>query len=68
MANFGIYNYGTEVQGRLGYPIENTDGCEAFNDYQFILEHLNDRSKNGLRPIIMVDRGNCHFVQKAQNI
>ena len=68
MANFGIYNYGTEIQGRLAYPIQNTDGCNPFSEYDFVLEHLDDREKSGLRPIIMVDRGNCHFVQKAQNI
>ena len=62
MANFGIFNYGTTIKGRLHYPIKNTLGCEAFNYEHFVGEHLDSAEEQGLAPIIMVDRGECHFV------
>ena len=68
MANFGYYNYGTTIKGRLHYPIKNKDGCEPFVDEHFVEEHLVDRRKHGYRPILMVDRGKCHFVIKAMNV
>lgn len=46
----------------------NKDGCKPFTDEDFFEEHLSERSKQGHRPIIMVSRGNCHFVEKAKNI
>jgi hypothetical protein len=72
MANFGYYNYGTTIRGRLHYPIDNKDGCQPFEKHHFVEQHIeegmNHGFKRGHKPIIMVDRGQCHFVKKAQNI
>ena len=68
MANFGFFNYGTTIKGRLHYPISNTDGCEPFTIENFVEEHLEDGEEHGHKPIIMVERGTCHFVVKAQNV
>jgi len=68
MANFGYYNYGTTIRGRLHYPISNTDGCKPFEKHNFVEQHLENSHHHGHKPIIMVDRGHCHFVQKAQNV
>ena len=34
----------------------------------FITDHLMEGSLDGHKTIVMVDRGNCHFVVKAKNI
>ena len=65
MANFGFFNYGTTIKGRLHYPIRNMDGCEPFTDEDFVEEHLENSERHGHRPIVMVERGTCHFVKKA---
>ena len=65
MANFGFFNYGTTLKGRIHYPIANQNACEPFTDADFVEEHLEQRGQHGHRPIIMVDRGTCHFVKKA---
>ena len=62
MANFGFFNYGTTIKGRLHYPISNTDGCQTFTDENFVEEHMKNSQEHGHQPIILVDRGNCHFV------
>ena len=54
--------------GRIHYPLTNQDGCQPFGTKDFNTIHLAEGASENHRPIIMVDRGNCHFVQKAQNI
>ena len=68
MANFGFFNYGTTIKGRLHNPVSNTDGCVPFTIENFVEEHFEQSKRHGHRPIIMVDRGTCHFVKKAQNV
>lgn len=36
-------------------------------DFEFDIINLESYNNRGHTPIIMVERGNCHFVQKAQN-
>ena len=68
VGNFGHIDYGTSVMGLLHYPVNNTNGCLPFEDNQFNTTisqlHAKDHSH---KPIIMVDRGQCHFVLKAQH-
>jgi hypothetical protein len=68
LSNFGHFDYGTTIKGRVHYPIKNQDGCLPFEDDHFNKEHLKHGEDNNHPKIIMVDRGNCHFVQKAKNI
>ena len=65
LGNFGHFAYGNTIQGRVHYPINNTDGCRPFTEQDF--KHIKTRG-NRDHLIIMVDRGTCHFVKKAQNI
>ena len=69
LGNFGHFDYGTTIKGRVNYPEDNTDGCNAFTNDDFEFDIINHEQYNnrGHTPIIMVERGNCHFVQKAQN-
>ena len=30
LGNFGHFNYGTTMRGRLHYPTQNMDGCKPF--------------------------------------
>jgi hypothetical protein len=65
LGNFGHFNYGTTMRGRLHYPTQNSDGCQPFKEEHFNGEHLAEGRKQRHAPIILVDRGNCHFVVKA---
>ena len=65
LGNFGHFNYGTTMRGRLHYPIQNTDGCLPFQDAHVKGEHLKEGKQHNHQSIILVDRGNCHFVVKA---
>jgi hypothetical protein len=50
------------------YPLRNQDGCREFEESDFNSNHLKEASFDGHKPIIMVDRGHCHFVTKVANI
>ena len=64
LGNFGHFDYGTTIKGRVNYPLENTDGCDPFtmDDFEFDIINHEQYNNRGHTPIIMVDRGNCHFV------
>ena len=64
LGNFGHFDYGTTIKGRVNYPEENNDGCNAFTNDDFEFDIINHEQYNnrGHTPIIMVERGNCHFV------
>lgn len=49
------------------YPERNSDGCHDFGHDDFPDEFYGDEQSD-LSPVIMVDRGNCSFVQKVRNI
>ena len=68
LGNYGHFQYGSTVKGRLHYPLNNTDGCREFTDADFDGEHLREGRKQRHVPLIMVDRGNCHFTKKSLNI
>lgn len=68
LGNFGHYDAGTVFQGRVHYPISNQDGCKPFRASDLDNNHLKEASLDGHKTIIMVDRGNCHFVTKVLNI
>ena len=68
LGNFGHFNYGTTIKGRLHYPLANQDGCREFKDEDFNQEHLKEGQEQKHQPFIMVDRGNCHFTKKSLNI
>ena len=57
IAEFGYVPYGRTFIGHVEIP-EIADGC---SDYTLKFEDEWDR-----HPIVMVNRGNCHFVQKAR--
>ena len=42
--------------GRLHYPDTNKNGCNAFNENDFISDKLFDE-EDDMNPIVMVDRG-----------
>jgi len=68
LGNFGDFDYGIQITGRVHYPVKNKDGCRPFKEDDFDLNHLKEASIDGHRTIIMVDRGACHFVLKAMHI
>ena len=68
LGNFGHFDYGTTIKGRVHYPITNSDACEPLTNDDFDGEHLQQGIDQGHQQIILVDRGNCHFVVKAQNV
>lgn len=68
LGNYGHFQYGSTIKGRLHYPLDNTDGCREFTDADFDGEHLQEGRKQRHVPLIMVDRGNCHFTKKSLNI
>lgn len=68
LGNFGHFVYGSSIKGQVHYPIDNKDGCLPFKADHFNQEHLKQTRERKHNTIIMVDRGNCHFVLKAQNI
>jgi len=35
LANFGVWEYGTTIQGKVLFPISNLDGCQEFKDEDF---------------------------------
>jgi hypothetical protein len=59
---------GQTLRGRVHYPLSNKDGCMEFQELDFVSDHLKEASLDGHKPIIMVERGNCHFVIKAKYI
>ena len=68
MGNFGEFEYGNKLVGRLHYPIKNRDACLPFKNDDFDEEDMREAKRDGHRSIIMVDRGKCHFVLKAKHI
>ena len=68
LGNFGTFNHFTSVKGRVHYPTSNTDGCQPFFKSHFNGEHINSGKKHKRHMLIIVDRGNCHFVKKAQHV
>ena len=68
LGDFGTFDKQGVFQGRVHYPLTNQDGCNPFNETDFDDSHLKEASFDGHKNIIMVDRGNCHFVKKVQNI
>lgn len=68
LGGFGHYDKHGVFQGRVHYPLKNQDGCNPFKESDFDDGHLKEASFDGHKSIIMVDRGNCHFVKKVQNI
>jgi hypothetical protein len=68
LGNFGHFAYGSTIKGRVHYPLKNQDGCLPFHQDHFNNEHLISGRNMRHPPIIMVDRGLCHFVIKAQNV
>lgn len=68
LGNFGDFDYGVDIRGRVHYPLNNSKGCEPFKEEHFNHEHLKEASLDGHKPIILVDRGTCTFVTKAKNI
>jgi hypothetical protein len=45
LGNFGHFNYGSTMRGRLHYPTQNTDGCKPFKAEHFNGEHLEEGKK-----------------------
>ena len=68
LGGFGTFEKDGVFQGRVHYPFTNQDGCNPFNETDFEQNHLKEASFDGHRNVIMVDRGNCHFVKKVKNI
>lgn len=56
------------MRGRVFYPEKNQEGCLEFSDSDFNHDHIQESKIDGHKPIIMVDRGTCHFVNKVLNI
>lgn len=52
--------------GRVYYPIDNQDGCKKYQRSHFKEEDLQGEGSHE-QPIILIDRGGCTFVTKAQN-
>ena len=68
LGNFGHISYGQSVMGRLYYPVDNQDGCRPFTGTDFN-HHWEDQEEDGtISAIVIVDRGNCHFVTKVENL
>jgi len=62
LGNFGHINYGSTIIGRVHYPVSNRNGCQEFDaDVDFSNDILFNE-EDDMNPIIMVDRGDCHFV------
>jgi hypothetical protein len=40
LGNFGEFNYGTSLRGRVFYPETNQDGCLEFTDSHFNHDHI----------------------------
>lgn len=67
-ATFGFNPYGYTLTGRVFYDPTNKEKDLAC-DYEKIKDIVTEKTnKIDHAPIIMVDRGNCHFVDKARNI
>ena len=47
--------------------MKNRDACRPFKDDDFYYEHINERDRVGSKPVLLVERGTCHFVEKAMN-
>lgn len=67
-ATFGFNPYGYTVTGRVYYDPDNQDK-ELACDYEKLKNIITDKTNIvDSAPIIMVDRGSCHFADKARNI
>lgn len=69
-ATFGHNPYGYIITGRVYYDPVNIDQ-ELACDYDKIKDMIPEKDKTTSidnSPIIMVDRGSCHFTVKARNI
>ncbi len=47
LGNFGDFQYGVTLKGRVHYPITNQDGCREFTENDFNGEHLKEASIDG---------------------
>lgn len=68
LGNYGDFNYGTTIRGRLHYPLRNQWACDPFVIEDFYNEHLEEARKHGQKPILLINRGKCHFTKKSQNV
>lgn len=69
-ATFGHNPYGYIITGRLYYDPVNID-IDLACDYDKLKDIIPEKDKTSSidnSPIIMVDRGSCHFTVKARNI
>mmetsp|Transcript_40827 Transcript_40827/g.46815 ORF Transcript_40827/g.46815 Transcript_40827/m.46815 type:complete len:227 (+) Transcript_40827:35-715(+) len=64
LANFGLVQYGHSVVGRVWYDDENADGC---GEYTISIDGSGDPDAVP-SPMVLVNRGNCSFVQKVRNV
>ncbi|KAK9804303.1 hypothetical protein WJX72_005862 [[Myrmecia] bisecta] len=60
IGDFGVPLYGASLVGELVYLTANDKGCSVFD------KHLTGKAGN-LPVILLVDRGDCYFVEKAWN-
>ena len=67
-ATFGYNPYGYTLSGKLYYDPINIDKDLAC-DYNNIKDIVTDKTNSvDQAPIVMIDRGSCHFVLKARNV
>lgn len=67
-ATFGYNPYGYTLTGRVYYDPNNKDTDLACN-YEKMKDIITDKSNFvDSVPIVMLDRGSCHFVDKARNV
>lgn len=57
-------HYGHSIIGKVWYDDANPDGCK---DYNMIFDATGDPDIDP-SPIVLVNRGNCSFTQKARNV
>lgn len=60
IGDFGVPLYGATLIGSILYPSSNRNGCSAFSEGVH-------QDSTALPPILLVDRGDCYFVEKAFN-
>jgi len=66
IGHFGHIEYGSEVTGRLHYPVSNRDACSPFNKADFNNDYLLDE-QDDMTPILLIDEGGCSDILKVNN-
>ena len=66
LGNYGHIAYGNTIVGRLHYPVSNRNGCSRFNKEDFSNDYLFDE-KTDMTPLVLLDHGECSYVQKTKN-